>query len=255
MKKKVLAFDFGASSGRAILATYENGNLTMEEIHRFSNDPVMIHGTFYWDVLRLFFEIKQGILKCVNSGNADIESIGIDTWGVDFGLLDKDGKLLENPVHYRDVRTEGMKEEVFDVIGKDYLYNHTGIQIMDINTIFHLYSLKKNRPEVLDRACDLLFMPDLFAYLLTGKKNVEYTIASTSQLLNANERNWDFELIDKLGINRKIFGKIKVSYSPFWNALLRTSRSWSSIFVSTPMMTISQRAASIFRMASSRVLA
>ena len=95
MKNKVLAFDFGASSGRAILATYENGTLSLEEIHRFSNDPVMVNGTFYWDILRLFHEIKQGLLKCVNSGNADIESIGIDTWGVDFGLLLVSRSLLE----------------------------------------------------------------------------------------------------------------------------------------------------------------
>lgn len=208
MKNKVLAFDFGASSGRAILATYENGKLTLEEMHRFSNDPVMVHGTFYWDVLRLFHEIKQGILKCVNSGNGDITSIGIDTWGVDFGLLDKDGKLLENPVHYRDERTKGIMQKVFEVIPQDELYDKTGIQFLDINTLYHLYSLKLNRPDVLERAETLLFMPDLFAYLLTGEKNVEYTIASTSQLLNAKERNWDFDMIDRLGLKRSLFGKI-----------------------------------------------
>ena len=208
MKNKVLAFDFGASSGRAILATYEDGKLTLEEMHRFSNDPVMVHGTFYWDVLRLFHEIKQGILKCVNSGNGDITSIGIDTWGVDFGLLDKDGKLLENPVHYRDERTKGIMQKVFEVIPQDELYDKTGIQFLDINTLYHLYSLKLNRPDVLERAETLLFMPDLFAYLLTGEKNVEYTIASTSQLLNAKERNWDFDMIDRLGLKRSLFGKI-----------------------------------------------
>ena len=205
---KILAFDFGASSGRAILATYEDGKLTLEEMHRFSNDPVMVHGTFYWDVLRLFHEIKQGILKCVNSGNGDITSIGIDTWGVDFGLLDKDGKLLENPVHYRDERTKGIMQKVFEVIPQDELYDKTGIQFLDINTLYHLYSLKLNRPDVLERAETLLFMPDLFAYLLTGEKNVEYTIASTSQLLNAKERNWDFDMIDRLGLKRSLFGKI-----------------------------------------------
>lgn len=208
MKNKVLAFDFGASSGRAILATYENGTLSLEEIHRFSNDPVMVNGTFYWDILRLFHEIKQGLLKCVNSGNADIESIGIDTWGVDFGLLDKNGYLLENPVHYRDERTTGMQEECFKLIPQSEIYKKTGIQFMDLNTIYHLYSLKKNRPELLERAETLLFMPDLFAYMLTGKKNVEYTIASTSQLLNAEKRDWDFDLIDKIGLKKSLFGKI-----------------------------------------------
>ena len=126
MKNKVLAFDFGASSGRAILAVYDQGKLTLEEIHRFSNDPVMVHGTFYWDILRLFHEIKQGILKCVNSGNGDITSIGIDTWGVDFGLLDKDGKLLENPVNYRDERTKGIMKKVFEKVPPDELYGKTG---------------------------------------------------------------------------------------------------------------------------------
>ena len=207
MKNKVLAFDFGASSGRAILATYEDGKLTLEEMHRFSNDPVMVHGTFYWDVLRLFHEIKQGILKCVNSGNGDITSIGIDTWGVDFGLLDKDGKLLENPVHYRDERTKGIMQKVFEVIPQDELYDKTGIQFLDINTLYHLYSLKLNRPDVLERAETLLFMPDLFAYLLTGEKNVEYTIASTAQLVNAHTQRLEPELLKAVGLQEENFGR------------------------------------------------
>lgn len=208
MKNKVLAFDFGASSGRAILATYEDGKIDLEEIHRFSNDPVMVHGTFYWDILRLFHEIKQGILKCVNSGNADITSIAIDTWGVDFGLLDKDGQLLENPVHYRDERTKGIMPEVFKKVPQDVIYDKTGIQFLEINTLYHLYALKKNKPEIFDRAESLLFIPDLFAYMLTGKKNVEYTIASTSQLLNAEARDWDYDLIEKLGFKKSLFGKV-----------------------------------------------
>lgn len=206
---KVLAFDFGASSGRAILSTYENGKLTLDEIHRFSNDPVMVHGTFYWDILRLFFEIKQGILKCVNSGNGDITSISIDTWGVDFGLLDADGRLLENPVHYRDARSQGMMEEVCKLISQNEIYEKTGIQFVDINTIYHLYSLKKNRPEILNRAETLLFIPDLFAYMLTGQMNVEYTIASTSQLLNAEKRDWDYDLIQRLGFPKKLFKPVQ----------------------------------------------
>ena len=210
MKKKVLAFDFGASSGRAILAVFEDGKLNLEEIHRFSNDPVMVNGTFYWDVIRLFYEIKQGILKCVNSGNSDISSIGIDTWGVDFGLLDKDGKLIENPVHYRDTRTEGMMDECFKEISKSEIYKKTGIQFIDINTLYHLYAVKKKRPHVFDNAETLLFMPDLFAYMLTGKMNVEYTIASTSQMLDAAKRDWDYGLIEKLGFKKEIFKKINM---------------------------------------------
>lgn len=205
---KVLAFDFGASSGRAIVATYENGKVTMEEVHRFSNDPVMVGGTFYWDILRLFHEIKQGISKCVAAGHKDIESIGIDTWGVDFGLLDKDGRLLENPVNYRDKRTVGVKEKAFEVCGKENMYKAAGLQFNDFNTIFQLYSLKLQRPELLERAETLLFIPDLLAYFLTGEKSVEYTIASTSELLDAKKRDYDFGMLEKLGIKKEIMPKI-----------------------------------------------
>lgn len=205
---KVLAFDFGASSGRAIVATYENGKVTMEEVHRFSNDPVMVGGTFYWDILRLFHEIKQGISRCVAAGHKDIESIGIDTWGVDFGLLDKDGRLLENPVNYRDKRTVGVKEKAFEVCGKENMYKAAGLQFNDFNTIFQLYSLKLQRPELLERAETLLFIPDLLAYFLTGEKSVEYTIASTSELLDAKKRDYDFGMLEKLGIKKEIMPKI-----------------------------------------------
>lgn len=207
---KVLAFDLGASSGRAILGIYENGKLQMEEIHRFSNDPVSVNGTLYWDILRLFFEIKTGLLKCVNAGHKDIESIAIDTWGVDFGLLDADGRLLENPVHYRDARCDGMMEKVFEKVPKEEIYSSTGIQFVKLNTIFQLASLSENRKELLERAKTLLFTPDLLAYFLTGKMSVEYTIASTSQLLDAKKRDWDFELIEKLGINKSIFPPIRM---------------------------------------------
>ena len=142
MKKvyKFLAFDFGASSGRAMLAKFDGEKITLEEKHRFSNDPVNINGNLYWDVLRLFFEIKQGILKCVNSGDRDIDSIGIDTWGVDYGLLDKSGKLLENPYHYRDKRTEGMYDEAFKLVPKEEIFKETGIAFNWFNTVYQLLS-------------------------------------------------------------------------------------------------------------------
>ena len=149
---KVLAFDLGASSGRAILGIYEEGKVKMKEMHSFSNDPVMVHGTFYWDILRLFHEIKQGISKFVSEGHKDRDSIGIDTWGVDFALLDKDGKLLENPVCYRDARTVGIKEKAFEICGKERMYKTAGLQFNDFNTIFQLYSLKLRRPDILDIA-------------------------------------------------------------------------------------------------------
>lgn len=214
---KVLAFDFGASSGRAILGSFDGEKIQLEEIHRFSNDPVMVGNTFYWDVLRLFHEIKQGILKAKQHGGFD--SIGIDTWGVDFGLIDEKGYLLENPVHYRDKRNDGMIEEACKYISKDEMYDRTGIQFMDFNTVFQLLSLKKNRPELLERADKLLFMPDLFAYMLTGSCVAEYSIATTSQMVNIDTRTWDSELLAKLGIPEHILCDIVPSGTP--NGMLR----------------------------------
>ena len=153
-KKQVLAFDFGGGSGRAILGRLEDGKIRMEEVHRFSNDPVMIGKTMYWDTLRQFFEIKQGIIKAKQKGGFD--SIGIDTWGVDFGLLDEQGVLLESAVHYRDDRTLGMQDEVFKAIPKEELYNLTGNQFENFNTVFQLYSLVQKRPWLLERAKTLL---------------------------------------------------------------------------------------------------
>lgn len=204
--KRVLAFDFGASSGRAMLGTYEDGQIRLKEIHRFSNDPVMVNGTMYWDVLRLFYEMKQGILKAKQEGGFD--SIGIDTWGVDFGLLDEDGYLLENPVHYRDSRTEGMLQESFKRIPKKRFYEITGNQFMEINTAFQLLSLKRKRPTLLNRAKRMLFMPDLLNFMLTGQQKTEYSIASTSQLLDAGKGTWSKEVIDALGLPEDIFTEI-----------------------------------------------
>lgn len=205
---RVLAFDFGASSGRAIIGTFDGGKLSLREVHRFSNDPVSFNGTVYWDVLRLFHEIKQGILKAKAAGGFD--SIGIDTWGVDFGLLDKDGRLLENPIHYRDKRTAGVMDECFSLIPRDEFYRLTGIQFMELNTVFQLYSIKKQRPDLLERADKLLFMPDLFGYMLTGVPATEYSIATTSQLVDIRTGDWCGEIFDRLGLPLKIMGDISL---------------------------------------------
>ena len=149
-QKKVLAFDFGASSGRAMLGTYDGNTIEIEEIHRFSNDPVVVNGTMYWDVLRLFYEIKQGIIKAKHYGS--FCSIGVDTWGVDFGIIDEYGNLIENPIHYRDSRTNGMLEKSLEKISKEEFYNITGNQFMEINTAFQLLSLVEKRPYILERA-------------------------------------------------------------------------------------------------------
>lgn len=204
--KRVLAIDFGASSGRAIVGKYDGNSIEIEEVHRFLNEPVTINGTMYWDTLRLFHDLKQGMMKANLSGGFD--SVGIDTWGVDFGLLDAKGNLLENPVHYRDNRTEGMFECAFDKIQKDEFYDITGNQFMEINTAFQLLYLMENRPELMERVDKVLLTPDLFNYFLTGMKKAEYTIATTTQLMDARGRVWSDTVIDALGLSKKIFPEI-----------------------------------------------
>ena len=207
-KYKFLAFDFGASSGRAMLATFDGEKITLEEKHRFSNDPVNINGDLHWDVLRLFFEIKQGILKCANSGDRDIDCIGIDTWGVDYGLLDENDKLLGNPYHYRDTRTEGMYDEAFKIVSKEEIYKETGIAFNWFNTIFQMLSARLNNDTALKNAKTLLMMPDLFNFFLTGVKKTEYTNASTTQLYNSVKQEWSYDLMDKMGIPKDIFTEV-----------------------------------------------
>ncbi len=204
--KPVLAFDFGASSGRAILGYLEDGKIVMEEIHRFSNDSVKIGTTLYWDTLRQFYEIKQGILKAKQKGG--FRSLAIDTWGVDFGLLDKQGYLLENAVHYRDERTLGKQNEVFKEVPKEKIYEETGIQFNDFNTVFQVYALGQDRAELLERADRLLLTPDLFNYFLTGESKTEYTMATTTQMLLAKNRTWYQELLSELSIRESLLTDI-----------------------------------------------
>ena len=202
--KKVLAFDFGASSGRAVMGTLDNGKITLEEVHRFDNDPVMVHGCFHWDCLRLLHEIKQGIIKAGNG----YESIGIDTWGVDYGLFASDGRLIGNPYCYRDVRTQGLSKKSEAVMPADELYRRSGIQILDINTIFQLMALKEEQPYLLDITDKILFVPDMFNYFLTGKMYAERSFASTTQLYEPYKREWNTELMDKFGIPQRIFAPL-----------------------------------------------
>ena len=204
--KRILAFDFGASSGRAMLGRFDGRKIELEEVHRFSNDPVMVGKTLYWDVLRQFFEIKQGLVKSKAFG--PIDSLGIDTWGVDFGLLDRDGRLLDNPIHYRDLHTQGAMDQVFAQVPRREVYDRTGIQFMNFNTLFQLAALKAKRPDLLERADAMLHMPDLFIYFLTGVRQTEYTIASTGQMLNPCTGEWDEELIAKLGLPLHILQEI-----------------------------------------------
>lgn len=197
-KKQLLAFDFGASSGRLMLGRFDGRKIELDEIHRFSNDPVILGKTLYWDVLRQFHEIKQALLKVKKYGKPD--SLGIDTWGVDFGVIDRQGNLLENPVHYRDLRTHDIIDEVFARVPHAELYGRTGIQHLYFNTIFQLYALKKKRPDLLERADKMLLMPDLFHYFLTGIRQAEYTIASTGQMIDANSRQWALDIFARLDL-------------------------------------------------------
>lgn len=197
---KALAFDFGASSGRAILGELREGKLTLTEVHRFSNDPVAVGGTLYWDILRLFYELKQGLALCFTKhGGAD--SLGIDTWGVDFGLLDKEGRLLANPVHYRDARTEGMIEASFALVPQKEQYKQCGLQFMPFNTLYQWMALQKTDPALLEQADKLLFTPDLFAYFLTGEKVSEASIASTSQCKVPGKPEWNVSLLTRMGLS------------------------------------------------------
>ena len=204
--KKVLAVDLGASSGRVMLGSFDGEKITVEELHRFSNDPVILGNTMYWDFLRLFHEIKQGLIKSKAYGK--IDSISVDTWGVDFGLLDKEGNLLGNPVHYRDARVNGMLDKSFEKIDKDTFYGITGNQFMEINTVFQLLYLALNKKELLEQADSLLMMPDLFNYYLSGGKCCEYSIASTTQMLDAVKKNWSDKVIEKLGLPERLLQQV-----------------------------------------------
>jgi rhamnulokinase len=211
-----LAIDIGASSGRHILGTVENGKIKLEEIYRFENGISKIENEYCWNIKQLFIDIKTGIKKCKEIGKIP-KSIGIDTWAVDFVLLDEKDKVLGNAVAYRDDRTEGMMEEAFNIIPKDMIYLYTGIQFQRFNTIYQLLSIKKNNPELLEKAKTFLMIPDYLNFLLTGKKVNEYTNASSTQLVNSFDRTWDIKILDELGIEKDIFQEIKLPKTSLGN--------------------------------------
>lgn len=202
-----LAIDIGASSGRHILGHLEDGRMVLEEIHRFPNGMVDKDGEKVWDVEELFVQIKCGMKKCAQAGKIP-DSVGIDTWGVDFVLLDQAGKRIGNAVAYRDDRTKGMDEEVYKIISEDALYARTGIQKQQFNTIYQLMALKTKKPEQLAAAETLLMVPDYFHYLLSGVAATEYTEATTGQLVSPVTKDWDMELIEMLGYPKKIFQRM-----------------------------------------------
>lgn len=207
MNTYYLAVDIGASSGRHMLSWVEDGKIKLEEIYRFDNGMNMENGHLCWNVDKLLKEIIEGMKRCSILGKIPT-SMGIDTWAVDFVLLDKDGKQIGDAVGYRDNRTEGMDKTVSKIISEKELYNRTGIQKQIFNTIYQLMAVKEQQPEQFAKAEDLLLIPDYFNYCLTGVKKTEYTNATTTQLVDTVTKQWDMDLIEKLGYKKSIFGDI-----------------------------------------------
>ncbi len=209
MKKtrNFLALDFGASNGRAIVGEFDGERLDLVEVHRFENRPVYLGNTYHWDFLRLFLELKAGIAEAAKKYNR-IESIGVETWGCDFGLLDKNKFLLSNPVHYRDKRTIGISDDIRSFLSEWEMYKRTQAQILEINTICQLYSMKKSRSTVLDNAQHLLLLGDLFNFYLTGEITCEFSNATLTQLLNQREKKWENFIIEKLDLPEHIFTEV-----------------------------------------------
>jgi len=206
--KQYLAIDLGAESGRVILGGFDGQQLSLKEINRFENAPVRLHDGIHWDILRLWKDIQDGIAQATRQTTRPISSIGLDTWGVDFGLLDRQGGLIGNPFHYRDNRTDGMLEAAFKRMPKEQIFSYTGIQFMQLNTLFQLLSMVENRSPWLDLAKTLLTMPDLLNYWLTGEIASEFSIASTTQCYDPRRGNWCEPLLHAMGIPLSIFPKI-----------------------------------------------
>ncbi|MCJ7821790.1 MAG: FGGY family carbohydrate kinase, partial [Armatimonadetes bacterium] len=204
----LLAFDLGAESGRAVLGTLDGRRLDVRELSRFPNGMVGILGHLHWNVVQLFQEVKQGLRTCAAEVTAEPESVGLDTWGVDFGLLAPDGSLLGLPYGYRDARTTGVMDEFFQRVPRRRVYELTGIQFIQFNSLFQLFAMVRDRFPLLPLVSAVLFMPDLFNYLLTGVKKNEFTIATTSQLYNPVSRDWEEELFSALGISRAVMQEI-----------------------------------------------
>ncbi len=209
MAQYYLAVDIGASSGRHILGSVQDGRMVLEEVYRFPNGMKKKDGHLCWDVEELFGHIKAGMKRCRELGRIPV-SMGIDTWGVDFALLDENDRVVGNTVGYRDGRTKGMDDEVYKIISQDRLYERTGIQKAIFNTVYQLMAVKKQNPEYLAQAKSLLMLPDYFHFLLTGVKKQEYTEATTSQLVNPYTKEWDLELIEMLGYPTEWFGPLSV---------------------------------------------
>lgn len=203
----LLGYDLGASSGRAMLGEFDGEKFSLRELHRFANEPVRINGRLTWDTLYLFREMKKGLFKA--HANGPVDGMGIDTWGVDFGLLDRNGNLIGNSTHYRDENTAGVMEKAFKTVPREAIFAKTGLAFLQFNTLYQLLSLKYDNSPMLDIADKLLMTPDLMGYFFTGCKATEYTIASTGQLINPATRGWAWDLMRSFDLPEHIFTDIQ----------------------------------------------
>src|ERR671935_423407 len=205
--KRLLAFDLGAESGRGVLGLFDGDRLRLEVVHRFPNGPVRTLDTLHWDVLRLHGDMLSTLRRCAAEFGG-VDSLGVDTWGVDFALLGRGDTLLGNPRHYRDPHTEGVMEQAFSRVPRAEVFRQTGLQFMRFNTLFQLLALQRDRSPLLDVAETLLFMPDLFHFFFTGIKVNELTDASTSQLYDPTARGWAYGLVRAFGLPEQLFGTV-----------------------------------------------
>ncbi len=207
--QKMLAFDLGAESGRGVLGIYDGSRLQLDVLHRFTNGPVRTLDTLHWDVLFLYQEMLTALRKA-GAAHGEVDSIGVDSWGVDFGLLGRGDVLLGNPRHYRDPHTEGVMESAFKRISRTDIYKRTGLQFMRFNTLFQLLAMQRDGSPLLESAETILLISDLFHYFFTGEKAIEYTNASTTQMLDPTTRSWAFDLVETFGLPQKMLGNLVV---------------------------------------------
>lgn len=221
--RNYLAVDLGAESGRTILGSLEGGRLTLKETHRFPNGPVQLNDGIHWDVLRLWSEIRSGMAATVKSG-AKLDGIGLDTWGVDFALLDKNNSLLSNPFHYRDERTDGMLEEAFKCMSRSEIFSNTGIQFMQINTLYQLLAMALQKSPLFDIAKRFVTIPDLFNFWLSGEITNEFTNSTTTQCLDPRKRDWATGVLDAMNIPTALFGPVTASGTSIGTLLPRLAQ-------------------------------
>ena len=208
MEKKFIGFDLGAESGRCVVAKLNENKITLNEVHRFTTKTIKYENGFYWDILAIFKEILEGLTLARNNYGKDFDGIGIDTWGVDYVLIDSEDRILRNPYHYRDNRTDDIMRQAFEIVPRTQIYNKVGIQFAQYNTLFQLLSEKKAKLNLLNVADKMLLIPDFINFLLSGKKKAEFSIASTTSLADPIKREWSWDLTDSFGLPRKIFPEI-----------------------------------------------